>query len=71
MTIGSLLLQPQPLSRFDQMSYEQALGDDAIVLLQKLATNPELLEMLAAQVGHEMEDLVAELQQHIEARMQA
>ena len=71
MTIGSLLLQPQPLSRFGQLSYEQALGDDAMVLLQKIATNPELLEMLAAQVGDEMEDLVAELQQHIEARMQA
>lgn len=69
MTIGSILLQPQPVDRFSRFSYDDALGDDALAIFQKIAMNPEWLDPLIDQVGDRMDGFIADLQAHVEARM--
>ncbi|WP_020408677.1 hypothetical protein [Hahella ganghwensis] len=71
MTIGALLLQPQPIDRFRQFNYDQAFGDDAVALMQKIAMNPEWLEPLVNQVSDHLEDFIADMQAHVESRMSA
>lgn len=71
MSIGAVLLQPQPLTRFSTIGHEQSLGDEALALLQKISMHRQWLDSLASQVADNMDDFVTDLAAHVEARMLA
>ncbi len=71
MSIGAVLLQPQPINRFGEFSYEQSFGDDALAIMQKISMNPDWMEALTANVYENLEDFISDFQSHIESRMMA
>lgn len=74
-TLGSLLLQPQALQRFQALNDEahagKALGDDLLAVLQQVAMNPAQAEALAPALKLAFDDMAQVLRAQIEPRLSA
>lgn len=75
MSLGSILLQPQVLERYDNIEFSQSLSDEGIALVQQLLSSPETLEPLMAELGPALADygqvVLSELEQNLDRGRQS
>ena len=69
--LGSLLLQPQALTRAQKITDEKALADDLLALLQQLAFNPAQAQAVAPAFNAAFMQCAQQLRQQIEPKLQA
>lgn len=70
MALGSLLLQPQALSRMQSLDPLQAFGDDLIALLQQILANPEHMESVAPAFQTAFDAMGGRLRTRLEPRLE-
>lgn len=73
--LGSLLLQPQALNRFQAIAASgnagKALGDDLLAVLQQIAMNPAQAEAILPALKLAFADCTQQLRQQMEPRLNA
>ena len=69
-SLGSLLLQPQSLTRMQALNRQQAFGDDTVALIRQILVNPEYVESVAPAFQRAFEGMGERLRVRLEPRLQ-